>query len=110
MGVIIYSFNLSISPKMPYDAWVWCCYVTEVYAYDFVIKRGVICARPVCVCVYIYIHLYLGYEYMVQCEGQIIEKRNTKNLNRQMGNVFTWIVSSQNRKFKCLLRILLMFN
>ena len=46
MGVIIYSFNLNISPKMSYN--VFEC-DTELHAYDFVIKdfitnRGIICA------------------------------------------------------------------
>ena len=50
MVVIIYSFNLNISPKMSY---VPQCdiVVTELRAYDFVtkdfvIKRGIICAGP----------------------------------------------------------------
>ena len=31
-------------------AWVWYCYVTELHAYDFVIKKGgIICTRP-CTC------------------------------------------------------------
>ena len=47
MGVMIYSFNLTVSPKLSYGvAWVWYRYVTELHAYDFVIKRGVICAGP----------------------------------------------------------------
>ena len=40
MGVMIYSFNLKISPKMSYGTWVWFCYVTELHAYDFVIKEA----------------------------------------------------------------------
>ena len=43
MGGIIYSFNLNVSPKMSYGV-LECCYVSELHAYDFVIKRGVICA------------------------------------------------------------------
>ena len=38
MGVIIYSFNLNISSKMSYGVLVCDSYVTELYAYDFVIK------------------------------------------------------------------------
>ena len=38
MDVIIYSFNLNISPKMSYG--VPECDVTELYACDFVIKRA----------------------------------------------------------------------
>ena len=45
MGVIIYSFNLNISPKMLYGVLVQYCYVTELHAYDFVIKKGAICAK-----------------------------------------------------------------
>ena len=45
MGVIIYSFNLNISPKMSYDVFE-CDIVTEFHAYNFVIKRGISCARP----------------------------------------------------------------
>ena len=44
MGVVISSFNLNISPKMSYS--VLECDVTELHAYDFVMKKGVICARP----------------------------------------------------------------
>ena len=46
MGVTIYSFNLNISPKMSYGVFECDSYVTEFHAYDFVIKRGVICAEP----------------------------------------------------------------
>ena len=42
MGVIIYSFNLNISPKMSYGVLEWYCYVTELHAYDFVLKDFVI--------------------------------------------------------------------
>ena len=49
MGVIIYSFNSNISPEMSYGM-LECDIVTELHAYDFVIrfcnKRGVICAGP----------------------------------------------------------------
>ena len=40
MGVIIYSFNLKISPKMPYGVLECDIVVTELHAYDFVIKKG----------------------------------------------------------------------
>ena len=40
MGVITYNFNLKISPKMWYGMLVWYWYVTELHAYDFVIKKG----------------------------------------------------------------------
>ena len=43
MGVIIYSFNLNISPKVSYGMFE-CDIVTELYAYDFVIKRGIVWA------------------------------------------------------------------
>ena len=51
MGVIIYSFNLNIVPKMSYDVLECDIVVTELHAYDFVmkdfvIKQGIICARP----------------------------------------------------------------
>ena len=51
MGVIVYSFNLNISPTMSYGVLECDSYVTELHAYDFVIKkfvikRGVIFARP----------------------------------------------------------------
>ena len=36
MGVVIYSFNLNISPGMSHDV----LYVTELHSYDFVIKKG----------------------------------------------------------------------
>ena len=41
MGVIIYSLNWNISPKMSHGM-LECdiCYVTELHAYDFVIKNG----------------------------------------------------------------------
>ena len=50
MGVIIYSFNLNMSPKVSHGV-LECDIVTELYAYDFVIaefiiRRGIICARP----------------------------------------------------------------
>ena len=41
MGVIIYSFNLNISPKMSYGVHE-CDIVTELHAYDFVIKDFII--------------------------------------------------------------------
>ena len=39
MDVIIYSFNLNISPKMSYGVFEWDI-VTELHAYVFVIKKG----------------------------------------------------------------------
>ena len=42
MGVIIYSFNLNMSPKMSDSMLEYDCYVTELHAYDFVIKDFVI--------------------------------------------------------------------
>ena len=60
--------NLNISPKMSCDV-LECDIVRELHVYDsvindFVIKRGIICARPcvcvcVCVCVYITLASYL---------------------------------------------------
>ena len=53
MGVIIYSFNLNVSPKMSYVMLE--CDTVILHAYDFVIKDfvikkgGVICAGP---CIY----------------------------------------------------------
>ena len=38
MGVIIYSFNLNISPKMSYGVLECDIIVTQLPAYDFVIK------------------------------------------------------------------------
>ena len=38
MGVIIYSFNLNISPKMSYGVLECDIVVTELHAYDFVIR------------------------------------------------------------------------
>ena len=51
MGLIIFSSNLNISPKMSYGTLEWYCYVTEWHAYDFVItnfvkKWGIFCAGP----------------------------------------------------------------
>ena len=42
MGLIIFSSNLNILPKMSYGTLEWYCYVTELYAYDFVIKDYII--------------------------------------------------------------------
>ena len=42
MGVIIYSFNLNMSPKMPYGVLECDIVLTELHAYDFVIKDFVI--------------------------------------------------------------------
>ena len=50
MGLIIYSFDLNISPKMSGVELECDCYVTELHVYDFVIKkRDVTCAGP-CIC------------------------------------------------------------
>ena len=38
MSVIIYSFNLNMSPKMSYGVLKCDSYIIELYAYDFVIK------------------------------------------------------------------------
>ena len=47
MGIIIYNFDLNISPKMSYSVLVCDSYVIELHAYNFVIKSGgVICAAP----------------------------------------------------------------
>ena len=51
MGVIIYSSNLNISPEMAYGVLECDIVVTELHAYDFVIKdfvikKGIICAGP----------------------------------------------------------------
>ena len=51
MGIIIYSFNTNISLKMSYGVLECDIVVTELHAYDFVIKdfvikRGIICIRP----------------------------------------------------------------
>ena len=56
MGVIIYSFNLNISPQMSHGVLEYDI-ITELHAYDFIIKdfiikRGVICVRP-CILNYI---------------------------------------------------------
>ena len=45
MGVIFYSFSLNISPKMSYGVFECDSYVTELHAYDFVIKDFVIKKR-----------------------------------------------------------------
>ena len=42
MGVIIYSFNLNISPNMSYAMFECDNVVTKLHAYDFVIKGFVI--------------------------------------------------------------------
>ena len=54
MGVIIYSFDLSISCKMAYGV-LECdhCCVIELHVYNFVMKRGCyLCWTCVCVCIY----------------------------------------------------------
>ena len=40
MGVVIYSFNLNISPKMSYGVLECDIAVTELHTYDSVIKKG----------------------------------------------------------------------
>ena len=40
MGAIIYCFNLNISPSMSYGMLQCDIAVTELHAYDFVIKKG----------------------------------------------------------------------
>ena len=40
MGVIIYSFNLDISPKMSYGVLECDIVVTELHAYEFGMKKG----------------------------------------------------------------------
>ena len=57
MGVIIYRFNLNISPNMSIGVLEsdMLRYVTELHTYDsvikcFVIKRGVICLGPYIFC------------------------------------------------------------
>ena len=53
MGVIIYSFNSNISPKISYGVYeceLHAYRITELHAYDFVIKdfvikRGITCSR-----------------------------------------------------------------
>ena len=42
VGVIIYSFNWTFHLKFIWCAWVWYGYVTELHAYDFVIKDFII--------------------------------------------------------------------
>ena len=50
MGMITYSFSLNISPKMSYGV-LECDTVTELYAYDFVITKGVLFVPdPVLLC------------------------------------------------------------
>ena len=51
MGVILYSFNLKISPKMSYsmlecDIVMLQNYMLMIVRKYFVMKRGIICARP----------------------------------------------------------------
>ena len=50
MGVMIYSFNLNISPKMSYGVLECDIVVTELHAYYFVIKKGCYLCWTVCVC------------------------------------------------------------
>ena len=46
MAVIIHSFSLNILPKMSCGVLECDIVVTELHAYDFVIKRGIIYAGP----------------------------------------------------------------
>ena len=48
MGAIIYSFYVNISPKMSHGVSV-ICYITELHAYDFVIKKALFVLDPVCI-------------------------------------------------------------
>ena len=41
MGVITYSFNVNISPEMSYGVLECDIVVTELHAYDFVTKKGI---------------------------------------------------------------------
>ena len=59
MGVIIYHFNLNVLPKMSHGVLECDIVILQLHAYDFIIKdfllkRGVICARPciIYVCIY----------------------------------------------------------
>ena len=56
MVVIIYSFNLDISPKMSYGG-VECDILTESHAYDFVIKESVIKRGVICAGTYIFVQM-----------------------------------------------------
>ena len=64
MGVITGSFNLNISPKMPYGVLECDIVVTELHACDFVIKdcviKGVLLVPdPVCRSIHIHIYIYI---------------------------------------------------
>ena len=63
MAVIIHSFSLNILPKMSCGVLECDIVVTELHAYDFVIKRGVIFAAP-CIWWCIGGHLFTG----VRCQ------------------------------------------
>ena len=52
MGVIIYSLNLNISPKLSHGMLE--CYATELHGFDFVIKEFVInTGRYLCQTLYV---------------------------------------------------------
>ena len=68
MGAIIYCFNLNISPSMSYGMLQCDIAVTELHAYDFVIKDFVIkkghylcwtCVFNILICVHIYYIYYI---------------------------------------------------
>ena len=82
MGVINYSFNLNILPKMSYSVLECDCYVTEFHAYDFVIKRGHYLCWMLYVCEMYFIivlictflttswagfHVFIGYSVVLLC-------------------------------------------
>ena len=51
MGVIVYTFNLNISPKMSHGVLECDIVMLQNYAHDFVIKKGgVFCVGPCCIC------------------------------------------------------------
>ena len=56
MGVITYSFNLNISPKMSYGVLECDSYVTEFHAYDFVIKGFYVIKQGRYLCQTLYLH------------------------------------------------------
>ena len=63
MGIIIYSFNLNISPQMPYGVLDCDIMLTKLCSYDFLIKYIAI-KRVLFVPDYIY---SLEYIYMCMC-------------------------------------------
>ena len=64
MGVIIYSFNLNMSPKMSHRV-LECDVVTELPAYDFVIKGCYFC-RNIFIYISVYVHKCV-YMYVCVC-------------------------------------------